>query len=194
MCYAEEPVVVDDGTMCRVPTPTPGPNGLWTSKQPSAAHGPARVEHFREAGGILITAGMREKVANLADEYFKLTGNGLTVTSGYRPPDRQARAMYDKIVREGETKVKNLYRSQTLIDEILKAYRAHKDNPTVAVAEIQKTIEAQVERGSYISNHLRSNAIDVRKATTNLGSLKTAVSKVGGRVVVEGDHYHVELH
>ena len=192
MCYAEEPVVVDDGTMCRMPTPPPGPNGLLTSARPPAAVGPARVEHFTEASGILITAAMRGKVSRLADEYFKITGNGLTVTSGYRPPDRQAKAMYDKIVREGETKVRNLYRNKTLIDEILKTYRAHEDDPAAAVAEIQKTIEAQVERGGYISNHLRSNAVDVRK-TTNLGSLKKAVAKVGGRVVVEKDHYHIEL-
>jgi hypothetical protein len=192
MCYAEEPVTVDDGTMCRVPTPPPGPNGLWTSRQPSTTGVPVRVEHFTLAAGILITASLREKLAVLADEYFKSAGHGLIVTSGYRPPDRQARAMYDKIVREGETKVKNLYRNKTLVEEILNAYRSNKDDPEVAVAEIQKTIEAQVERGSYISNHLRSNALDVKK-TTNLEALRKAVSKVGGRVVVEGDHYHIEL-
>jgi hypothetical protein len=50
-----------------------------------------------------------------------------------------------------------------------------------------------MKRGKFISNHLLSNAIDVRKRTTNLASLRTAVSQVGGRVVVEGNHYHIEL-
>jgi peptidoglycan hydrolase-like protein with peptidoglycan-binding domain len=150
-------------------------------------------EHFTVASSILMTASLQEKVANLANHYFAITGNGLIVTSGYRPPDRQSKAMYDKIVTEGETSVRNLYKNKTLIDELLNVYRANKGNPTVAVAEIQKAIEGQMKRGKFISNHLLSNAIDVRKRTTNLASLRTAVSQVGGRVVVEGNHYHIEL-
>ncbi|MFL6331766.1 MAG: peptidoglycan-binding protein [Pyrinomonadaceae bacterium] len=150
-------------------------------------------EHFTVASSILMTAGLQEKVANLANHYFAITGNGLIITSGYRPPDRQSKAMFDKIVTEGETSVRNLYKNKTLIDELLNVYRANKGNPTVAVAELQKTIEAQMKRGRFISNHLLSNAIDVRKRTTNLASLRTAVSQVGGRVVVEGNHYHIEL-
>jgi peptidoglycan hydrolase-like protein with peptidoglycan-binding domain len=150
-------------------------------------------DHFTVASSILMTADLQEKVANLANHYFAITGNGLIVTSGYRPPDRQSKAMFDKIVNEGETSVRNLYKNKLLIDEILNVYRSNKANPSVAVAEIQKTIEGQMKRGKFISNHLLSNAIDVRKATTNLASLRTAVSQVGGRVVVEGNHYHIEL-
>jgi peptidoglycan hydrolase-like protein with peptidoglycan-binding domain len=150
-------------------------------------------EHFVVASGILMTADLQEKVANLANHYFAITGNGLIITSGYRPPDRQSKAMYDKLVNEGETSVRNLYKNKVLIDEILNVFRRNKGNPTVAVAEIQKTIEGQMKRGKFISNHLLSNAIDVRKRTTNLASLRTAVSQVGGRVVVEGNHYHIEL-
>lgn len=150
-------------------------------------------EHFTVASGILMTADLQEKVANLANHYFAITGNGLIITSGYRPPDRQSKAMYDKLVTEGETSVRNLYKNKTLIDEILNTYRKNKGNPPVAIAEIQKTIEGQMKRGRFISNHLLSNAIDVRKRTTNLASLRTAVSQVGGRVVVEGNHYHIEL-
>lgn len=151
-------------------------------------------EHFTVVSGILMTADLQEKVANLANHYFAITGKGLIITSGYRPPDRQSKAMFDKLVNEGETSVRNLYKNKTLIDEILNVYRQNKGNPPVAVAEIQKTIEGQMKRGKFISNHLLSNAIDVRKATTNLASLRTAVSQVGGRVVVEGNHYHIELH
>lgn len=151
-------------------------------------------EHFTVASGILMTADLQEKVTNLSNHYFAITGKSLIVTSGYRPPDRQSKAMYDKIITEGETSVRNLYKNKTLIDEILNVCRANKGNPAVAVAEIQKTIEGQMKRGKFISNHLLSNAIDVRKATKNLSSLRTAVTQVGGRVVVEGNHYHIELH
>lgn len=150
-------------------------------------------EHFTVASSILMTADLQEKVANVANHYFAITGNGLIVTSGYRPPDRQSKAMFDKLVTEGETSVRNLYKNKTLIDEILNVFRQNKGNPTVAVAEMQRTIEGQMKRGKFISNHLLSNAIDVRKRTTNLASLRTAVSQVGGRVVVEGNHYHIEL-
>lgn len=150
-------------------------------------------EHFTVASGILMTADLQEKVANLANHYFAITGSGLIITSGYRPPDRQSKAMFDKLVTEGETSVRNLYKNKALIDEILNVFRQNRGNPTVAVAEIQKTIEGQMKRGKFISNHLLSNAIDLRKRTTNLGSLRTAVSQVGGRVVVEGNHYHIEL-
>ena len=151
-------------------------------------------EHFTVASGILMTTSLQEKVANLANHYFAITGNGLIITSGYRPPDRQSKAMFNKLVTEGETSVRDLYKNKALIDEILNVYRQNKGNPPVAVAEIQKTIERQMKRGMFISNHLLSNAIDVRKGTTNLSSLRTAVSQVGGRVVVEGNHYHIELH
>src|SRR5829696_206588 len=80
-------------------------------------------EHFTVASSILMTADLQKKVANLANHYFAITGNGLIVTSGYRPPDRQSKAMFDKLVTEGETSVRNLYKNKTLIDEILNVYR-----------------------------------------------------------------------
>lgn len=151
-------------------------------------------DHFRVVSGILMTTSLQEKVANLANNYFALTGKDLIVTSGYRPPDRQAKAMFDKITREGETSVRNLYKDKTAVDEILNVYRKNKGNPTVAVAEIQKTVEGQVKRGVFISSHLRSNALDVRKQTTDFAQLRKAVAQVGGRRAIrEADHYHVEL-
>lgn len=151
-------------------------------------------EHYVVTSDILMTDSLQEKVAKLANQYFALTGNGLIVTSGYRPPDRQAKAMFSKIKNEGETSVSRLYTNKSAVEEILNVYRKNKGNPTVAIAEMQKTIEAQIKRGTFISSHLRSNAIDVRKPTTNFALLKKAVEQVGGRRAIrEGDHFHVEL-
>jgi peptidoglycan hydrolase-like protein with peptidoglycan-binding domain len=150
-------------------------------------------EHYKVNPGILMTESLRPKLVALAKQYHSITGDGLIVTSGYRPPDRQALAMYRKIVNEGETKVRNLYKNKSAVDEILAAYRKHLGNPALAVPAIQKVIEGQVTRGVFISSHLRSNALDLRKQTTNLASLRTAINRVGGRVVVESDHYHLEL-
>jgi peptidoglycan hydrolase-like protein with peptidoglycan-binding domain len=150
-------------------------------------------EHYRVVSEILMTESLREKLAAVANRYFSLTGKDLIITSGYRPPDRQARAMQRKITVEGETKVRKLYKNKAAIDEILNAYRRNAGDPVAAIAAIEKTVEDQVRRGVFISNHLRSNAVDVRKPTTNLASLRQAVAHVGGRVVIEGDHYHLEL-
>lgn len=151
---------------------------------------------YTVVSGILFTEALQAKVENVAKEYFAITGNKLIVTSGYRPPDRQAAAMYNKIVNEGETTVRNIYANKALIDEILAAFRANKGNPQAAVPAMQKAIENQMKRNppGFISNHLLSNAVDVRKPTTNLTSLRTSVNRVGGRIVVEGNHFHIELH
>ncbi len=152
-------------------------------------------KYYKVAADILVTERLQKKVENLAEEYFKTTGDKLIVTSGYRPPERQAQAMYDKIVFEGEKAVRDLYANKSAIDEILNAFRSNKGNPPNAVKAITKTIENQTKQNPpiFISNHLLDNAVDVRKPTTDLISLQKAASKIGGRVIAEGDHYHIEL-
>lgn len=144
--------------------------------------------------GILMTKSLQKKLDKLAALYVAKAGSKLIVTSGFRPPERQAPAMYDKIIREGETAVRNLYRGTAAIDEILAAYRANKQTREKAIGAITATIEKQIKRGTMISSHLLSNALDVRMRTTNLQILKDCVIAVGGRVVVESDHYHLELY
>ncbi len=152
-------------------------------------------KYYKVAADILVTERLQKKVENLAEEYFKTTGDKLIVTSGYRPPERQAQAMYDKIVFEGEKAVRDLYANKSAIDEILNAFRSNKGNPPNAVKAMTKTIENQTKQSPpiFISNHLLDNAVDVRKPTTDLISLQKAASKIGGRVIAEGDHYHIEL-
>lgn len=142
---------------------------------------------------ILITEQVREKVERLAGVYRQETGERLIVTSGYRPPFRQARAMYENAIDFGEATVRATYTATDLVDEILAAFRPQRNNPTAAIAAMQAVIEAQIRRGRFISNHLLSNAVDVRKRTTRLSVLRAAAASVGGRVVVEGNHYHIEL-
>ncbi|MBA2493376.1 MAG: peptidoglycan-binding protein [Acidobacteria bacterium] len=152
-------------------------------------------EHYSVVSGILMIENLQAKTAEVADNYFAITGSKLIVTSGYRPPDRQASAIYNKLVIEGEAKVRSLYKNKSAIDEVLTAFRANKGNPAVAVEAMRKVIENQITRQPpvFISNHLLGNAIDIRKLATNFNSLKKAVNQAGGRLIVEGDHYHVEL-
>lgn len=150
---------------------------------------------YTVAADILITERLQSKVERLAESYFQTTGNKLIITSGYRPPARQALAMYNKIVFEGERATRDLYADKAAIDEILAAFRLNKGVPSVAVQTMTIVIENQMKRVPpvFISNHLLDNAVDVRKPTTDLDVLKRASANVGGRVLVEGDHYHVEL-
>ena len=150
-------------------------------------------KNYTVLSNILMTKPLEKKVAKVADLYFEKKQTKLVVTSGYRPPERQAPAMFDKIVNEGEGAVRKLYKNKTAIDEILATYRANKSSREKAVAAMIATISNQVKRGVFISNHLLSNAVDIRK-TANAAALSDAVIKVGGRVVIESNHFHLELH
>jgi hypothetical protein len=116
----------------------------------------------------------------------------LHITSGYRPAARQASAMYDLIAANGTGYVRNLYANKPAVDQILAAYRSNSSNRSEAVAAMTRAISDQTGRGVYISDHLRSRAIDIR-TSANFGVLREIVREMGGSILNEGDHYHVEL-
>ena len=151
-------------------------------------------DHYTTLSDVLMTKDLEKKVVKLANTYFSITGKNLVVTSGYRPPFRQAPAIYDNIILKGTAVVRATYKNKKLIDEILAAFQANKSNEANAKAAMQKVIENQVKRGAFISNHLLSNAIDLRTSTTIKAKLQQTLNIVGGRIVDEGNHYHVELH
>ncbi len=148
--------------------------------------------HYTVNQGILMTDALRPRLQQLADAYFQRTGRNLHVTSGYRPPARQAAAMYDLIANRGEAHVRNLYRNKPAVDQILNAYRNHRGSRSAAISAMTRTIENQVNNGTYISSHLRSRALDL-SISTNLSVLRELVGQMGGSVLNEGDHYHVQL-
>lgn len=148
--------------------------------------------HYTVNQGILMTDALRPRLQQLADAYFQRTGNSLRVTSGYRPPARQAAAMYDLIQRHGESHVQNLYANQTAVGQILNAYRSNRGSRSEAVSAMTRAIQNQVDNGTYISSHLRSRAMDL-STSTNLSVLRQIVGQMGGSVLNEGDHYHVQL-
>lgn len=149
--------------------------------------------HYIVLKDVLMTKDLEKKVVKLADTYFSLTGSNLTITSGYRPPFRQAPAIYKNIILKGVTAVRDTYKNKKLIDEILTAYKANKNDEAKAIAAMQAVIENQVKNKEYISNHLLSNAIDLRISTTSKSKMLKTLEKVGGRLVNEGNHYHIEL-
>lgn len=148
--------------------------------------------HYTVNQGILMTDALRPRLQTLADRYFQQTGQNLHITSGYRPPARQASAMYDLIRANGTNYVQNLYANQGAVSEILSAYRNNSGSRTEAVAAMTRAIEGQVGRGVYISDHLRSRALDV-SPDANFNVLRNIVREMGGSILNEGNHFHLEL-
>jgi len=148
--------------------------------------------HYSVNQGILMTDSLRPQLQTLADRYHAQTGNNLHITSGYRPPSRQASAMYDLIQAHGTGYVRNLYANKTAVDQILSAYRNNSGNRNDAVAAMTRTIANQVGHGTYISDHLRSQALDISTGA-NFSVLRDIVRGMGGSILNEGNHFHVEL-
>ncbi|HEY0460702.1 MAG TPA: peptidoglycan-binding protein [Pyrinomonadaceae bacterium] len=148
--------------------------------------------HYTVEPGILMTDSLRPQLQNLADRYHEQTGNNLHITSGYRPPARQASAMYDLIHSRGERYVRDLYTNKTAVDQILAAYRNSGGSRAEAIAAMTRTINNQIGHGTYISDHLRSEALDI-STSANFRVLSRLVRELGGSVLNEGNHFHVEL-
>ena len=93
--------------------------------------------------------------------------------------------MASLINRFGRNYVRNLYRNKTAVNQIISAYDRG------GTAAMTRTIQNQVNNGTYISSHLRSNAIDL-SIGTNERILRELVGEMGGRVLRESDHFHIE--
>jgi len=169
-------------------TPRPAGSNGGANNYALAADG----RHYTVNPGILMTDALRPRLQTLADRYHERTGGNLHITSGYRPPARQASAMYDLIHRHGTTYVRDLYANKPAVDQILNAYRNNRGNREEAVAAMTRAINNQIAHGTYISDHLRSQALDIRP-NANFRVLSEIVREMGGSILNEGDHYHVEL-
>lgn len=124
--------------------------------------GRADGDHFYTLEeGVRLAPEMRAAIAGIAREFHRRTRRGIVVTSGTRSPREQAEAMYDKL-RLGQ-RLTGLYRDYDAASQIQSAYRAHRRRSRAAcITAMAHVIESQVERGCYISRHLRASAADVR--------------------------------
>jgi len=100
--------------------------------------------------------------------------------------------MYDLIQAHGTQYVHDLYANKTAVDQILTAYRNNRGSRDEAVAAMTRTINNQVGHGTYISDHLRSQALDISTGA-NFSVLRDIVREMGGSILNEGNHFHVEL-
>jgi|GEM_PF-1730525 len=141
-------------------------------------------------------------VDRIARSHYASTHHRLTVTSGSRGPDKQARAMFDKL--ELGDNILALYRDQEAARQIKAAYDAGKKEGGSAdkiIEAMTTVIRAQVATGVYISKHLKDGAVDIR--ITDMGPDEAAdfrkqVSESDDIIEVgleetKPPHFHLEL-
>ncbi|KYF73423.1 MULTISPECIES: hypothetical protein [Sorangium] len=150
--------------------------------------------------GVALAPVVEEKVAEIADAYFRRTGKELVVTSGTRDPERQAEAMHE-LFRHGAD-VLGLYKDKAAAREIKSAYEEglSADQPPEALIEaLEHVIRAQIDRGVFISAHLREGAVDVRNRDMTPAEKRAfldGVEEVGGVLALEESrppHYHLQI-
>ena len=160
---------------------------------------PAEKPAWKAHDEVVLSPDLRAVISEIAAVYHAKTKRTLEITSGVRTPERQAAAMYKKLAVGGSLA---LYKRQSLIAPIRKAYRdgrraRHKKEAIIAA--MADEIRAQVERGEFISRHLKGRAFDARSVGLT-GRQRTAfltACRESGkvRVIVESKppHFHVEL-
>lgn len=150
--------------------------------------------------GVSLAPAVEEKVAEIADAYFRRTGKELVITSGTRDPERQAEAMHE-LFRHGAD-VLGLYKDKDAAREIKSAYEEglSADRPPEALIEaLEDVIRAQIDRGVFISAHLREGAVDVRNRDMTPADKRAfldGVEEVGGVLALEESrppHYHLQI-
>ena len=110
----------------------------------------------------------------------------VTVTSGFRTPEEQAKAL--KAKRDGKDDLVALYGDNA--KEILAVPNE--------VSAMTAKINDMIKRGIYMSPHMRGNALDIRSKTwkpNQLSQVEKAVTELGAKPLEEKipPHLHVTL-
>jgi pyruvate/2-oxoglutarate dehydrogenase complex dihydrolipoamide acyltransferase (E2) component len=105
----------------------------------------------------------RERLERIAQRYFEATRSRLVVTGGTRTPERQAELMLEKLAH-GEDIVA-LYENKAAVTEIRAVYRESagvRQPKKQLIHALRDVITAQMDKGIYVSRHLKAGAADVR--------------------------------
>jgi hypothetical protein len=192
------------------PPPAPAQNGapasLPAAPPPGPQPGPAAPPHDPAAKrytllpGVTLSQLVKDKVTRIADAYHRRTGKELVITSGTRDAADQAEAMHELLQMGAD--VASLYKNKSALKDIQRAYdeaRAAAKPTAGVVAAMAEVIRRQMEKGIFISAHLRAGAVDVRNrdmTTAEKRALLDAVAEVGGVTALEESrppHYHLQV-
>lgn len=154
------------------------------------------------ARDLRLTDTNAKRLERIAGRYHKATKKRLVVTGGSRSPQRQAQLMFDKLKRGDD--VVALYENKAAATEVRNAYRdavARGEKRKGTIRVMREVIDAQIGRGTYVSKHLKSGAVDVRSWNME-GALEKALREAvkqepGVTLMDERDgpepHFHLNL-
>lgn len=123
---------------------------------------PVAIPHCQINPWVRMPERVRPKLASIAADFHERTGKQLRVTSGTRTPEEQAWLMYRKM-RSGANIVR-IYKATKSAQAIRRAYRRGRSeglSEDAIIAKMTAVIARQVNRGAYISRHLRAGAVDI---------------------------------
>ena len=158
------------------------------------------IEYTRKADDVILSPEIAARINELGARYFNSVGKTLFITSGSRSPREQAAAMIKKL--KLGSNIMRLYVDKHSAGEVRDAYRQATGQGLRGDAlldAVTQVIEAQVARGTYLSNHLRAGAVDVRIRTMNARErrvFRTLCGQSHGVRVLEEQrppHWHLEF-
>ena len=115
------------------------------------------------------TRGMSRMIRKFATQYIRWMAStidqaiGPVVTSGYRGPDRQVRAMYDQWVGDNNY-IKKTYKrgnGPLIGGEVDRLFDTHRENPEEGIKKAIDYVQDMQDKGKRISNHQVAGAIDI---------------------------------
>lgn len=115
----------------------------------------------KKSSSIILPPPVERKVNEIADAFFNLTRKKIVITDGTRTAAQQAVQVYNKILSNDLT----IYLNQRAANEIKVAFdlaRSQGKSREDTLRAMTAVIEAQIERGVFISRHLTGKAFDVR--------------------------------
>lgn len=157
----------------------------------------AKDKYDLKGSNIVLPENLKTKIQDIADTFFSQRKKRLVITSGTRTASEQAHAMYNKM-KAGENPT-TLYKDKSAAKEIKKAFDENAKEPSkTAIDEMTKVIASQMEKGVYISRHLRGDGFDVRSKDMSAKD-KSAFSDIVAKnkdltLIKEGTppHFHVQ--
>jgi hypothetical protein len=160
-----------------------------------------RHVHYDVVPRVALPMPIELAVARLAARFHARARRPLLITSGPRTPEGQALAMYLKL-NQGAS-LRRLYRKKQAAAEIGKAYaagRRQRKRHQAIIADMAEVIRAQMQRGVFISPHLKGNAVDIRSRNLNRrakAALRRAVASFRGMHLNREEkippHFHLEI-
>lgn len=149
----------------------PEPDGVVDPRGETLAeldHQTGDLTYYQAWSGVEMDSFLEGNTNRLAKDFYFSSGMTfrepmrITLTSGIRSSDSQARAMFNKFLGGGDYK---LYTDRVAAKEIYDRFQEGMErglSHSEVMTEMRYVIEEQMFRGVFISKHLTNLAVDVR--------------------------------